>query len=156
MYGVEAARTAITREISAVFGVYGISVDMRHLVRGRRGGCGGGVVWWLWVLDLCALCVEGHVTQRRPAPQCLIADYMTFSGGFRALNRQGIASSLADLFAKETIADNVFYLACDLQILLRDLRHILAPGRYKIREVIPFDMFPRTKHIEVLTRLQRM
>jgi DNA-directed RNA polymerase I subunit RPA1 len=30
-YGVEAARAAITSEIASVFGVYGISVDKRHL-----------------------------------------------------------------------------------------------------------------------------
>ena len=30
-YGVEAARASIVREIAAVFGVYGISVDQRHL-----------------------------------------------------------------------------------------------------------------------------
>jgi tRNA/tmRNA/rRNA uracil-C5-methylase (TrmA/RlmC/RlmD family) len=69
--------------------------------------------------------------------------------------RQGIASSLADFLAKEDVGENIFYLACDLQILLRDLKQILATGRYKIREVIPFDMFPRTKHIEVLTHLQK-
>jgi len=70
--------------------------------------------------------------------------------------RQGIASSLADFLAKEDVGENILYLACDLQILLRDLKQILAAGRYKIREVIPFDMFPRTKHIEVLTHLQRV
>mmetsp|Transcript_39004 Transcript_39004/g.110629 ORF Transcript_39004/g.110629 Transcript_39004/m.110629 type:complete len:522 (-) Transcript_39004:167-1732(-) len=31
MYGVEAARTAIVREVNAVFGHYGIDVDYRHL-----------------------------------------------------------------------------------------------------------------------------
>ena len=30
-YGVEAARTSIAKEINAVFNVYGISVDYRHL-----------------------------------------------------------------------------------------------------------------------------
>ena len=70
--------------------------------------------------------------------------------------RQGIASSLANFLAREETAETIVYLACDLQILLRDLRLILAAGRYKIVEVIPFDMFPRTKHIEVLTRLQRV
>jgi DNA-directed RNA polymerase I subunit RPA1 len=30
-YGVEAARQAITAEVAAVFGVYGIAVDRRHL-----------------------------------------------------------------------------------------------------------------------------
>ncbi len=69
--------------------------------------------------------------------------------------RQGIASSLADFLAKEDVGENILYLSCDLQILLRDLRQILASGRYKVREVIPFDMFPRTKHIEVLTHLRR-
>lgn len=69
--------------------------------------------------------------------------------------RQGMASSLTDFLAKNDVGENVFYLACDLQILLRDLKQILASGRYKIREVIPFDMFPRTKHIEVLTWLTK-
>ncbi|MFH1799556.1 MAG: TRAM domain-containing protein [Candidatus Omnitrophota bacterium] len=70
--------------------------------------------------------------------------------------RQGIASSLADFLAKEDAGENILYLACDLQILLRDLRQILARGRYKVREVIPFDMFPRTKHIEVLVWLAKI
>ena len=69
--------------------------------------------------------------------------------------RQGIASSLADFLAKEDAGENLLYLSCDLQILLRDLRQILAAGRYKILEVVPFDMFPRTKHIEILAHLQR-
>ena len=51
-YGVEAARAAIAREIRTVFGVYGITVDPRHLF--------------------------------------LIADYMTFSGGYRPMNRYGM------------------------------------------------------------------
>eukprot|EP00611_Tribonema_gayanum_P024980 TRINITY_DN5599_c0_g1_i6.p1 TRINITY_DN5599_c0_g1~~TRINITY_DN5599_c0_g1_i6.p1 ORF type:complete len:1786 (-),score=636.59 TRINITY_DN5599_c0_g1_i6:85-4983(-) len=51
-YGVEACRAAITKEIAAVFAVYGIGVDARHLG--------------------------------------LIADYMTFYGGYRAMNRIGM------------------------------------------------------------------
>ncbi|XXQ33022.1 DNA-directed RNA polymerase subunit [Plasmodiophora brassicae] len=54
-YGVESARAAIVREITAVFAVYGISVDYRHLY--------------------------------------LLADYMTFDGGFRPLNRTGMDAS---------------------------------------------------------------
>ncbi len=70
--------------------------------------------------------------------------------------RMGIASSLANFLAKENVGEDVFYLACDLQILLRDLRMILAQGHYRIAEVTPFDMFPRTKHIEILTHLKRI
>ncbi|KAJ3076907.1 hypothetical protein HDU98_011003 [Podochytrium sp. JEL0797] len=54
-YGVEAARAAIMSEIGSVFGVYGISVDRRHL--------------------------------------SLIADYMTFEGGYKAFNRIGMNSN---------------------------------------------------------------
>jgi len=70
--------------------------------------------------------------------------------------RSGIASSLADFLAKNDVGENIFYLSCDLQILLRDLKQLLAAGRYKIREVTPFDMFPRTKHIEVLVWLAKI
>jgi DNA-directed RNA polymerase I subunit RPA1 len=51
-YGVEAARVSIAAQIAAVFAVYGIAVDSRHLG--------------------------------------LLADYMTFNGGFRPLNRAGM------------------------------------------------------------------
>jgi DNA-directed RNA polymerase I subunit RPA1 len=60
-YGVEAGRKTIMKEISSVFGVYGIDVDLRHL--------------------------------------SLIADYMTFAGGYRAFNRGGIESN-ASPFSK--------------------------------------------------------
>ncbi|KAI9199874.1 uncharacterized protein BJ171DRAFT_199397 [Polychytrium aggregatum] len=56
-YGVEAARAAIIQEIGGVFGVYGISVDKRHLN--------------------------------------LIADYMTFEGGYKPFNRMGMRSNPA-------------------------------------------------------------
>lgn len=58
-YGVEAARACIVREIGAVFKVYGISVDARHLG--------------------------------------LVADYMTFQGGYRPLNRMGIDANTSPL-----------------------------------------------------------
>ncbi|WBW72626.1 DNA-directed RNA polymerase I complex large subunit Nuc1 [Schizosaccharomyces osmophilus] len=59
IYGVEAARNAIVNEVSAVFGVYGIGVDSRHL--------------------------------------SLIADYMTFEGGYKAFNRMGIEYNTSPL-----------------------------------------------------------
>ncbi|KAI9145348.1 hypothetical protein BKA69DRAFT_568048 [Paraphysoderma sedebokerense] len=55
VYGVEAARNAIMKEIAGVFDVYGISVDKRHL--------------------------------------SLIADYMTFEGGYKPFNRLGMESN---------------------------------------------------------------
>ena len=55
VYGVEACRAAIKQQITAVFGVYGISVDPRHLA--------------------------------------LIADSMTFAGGYKPMNRRGMEGS---------------------------------------------------------------
>ncbi|EIN10866.1 beta and beta-prime subunits of DNA dependent RNA-polymerase [Punctularia strigosozonata HHB-11173 SS5] len=58
-YGVEAARSAILREISGVFDAYKIDVDGRHLE--------------------------------------LIADYMTFDGGYKPFNRKGISTHSSPL-----------------------------------------------------------
>lgn len=70
-YGVEAARQTIVREISGVFAVYGIEVDIRHLY--------------------------------------LIADYMTFEGGYKPFNRMGIESSTSP-FAKMTFETTFHFL----------------------------------------------
>jgi DNA-directed RNA polymerase I subunit RPA1 len=63
-YGVEAARATIIQEVSGVFGVYGIEVDMRHL--------------------------------------SMIADFMTFDGGFRPMNRLGMGQLSTSPFGKMT------------------------------------------------------
>jgi DNA-directed RNA polymerase I subunit RPA1 len=70
-FGVEAARKTIMNEISAVFGVYGIEVDLRHL--------------------------------------SLIADYMTFEGGYKPFNRVGIESSVSP-FAKMSFETTFHFL----------------------------------------------
>ncbi len=45
------------------------------------------------------------------------------------------------------------YLSCHLGSLTRDLGILIKNGRFQIQEIIPFDMFPRTKHIEILALL---
>ncbi|KAG5175481.1 putative DNA-directed RNA polymerase I subunit RPA1 [Tribonema minus] len=79
-YGVEACRAAITKEIAAVFAVYGIGVDARHLG--------------------------------------LIADYMTFYGGYRAMNRIGM-KDIASPFLQmsfETTASFLVQAALDSKV----------------------------------------
>lgn len=71
VYGVEAARQTIIREISGVFAVYGIEVDTRHL--------------------------------------SIIADYMTFEGGYKPFNRMGIESNVSP-FAKMTFETSFNFL----------------------------------------------
>lgn len=101
--------------------------------------------------------LAGVVTGRveKTFPRFILAHAQPSTLLFMDPPRQGIASSLATLLGRENVAENIIYLACDLQILLRDLRIILAANRYAIKKIIPFDMFPRTRHIELMVWLER-
>lgn len=67
--------------------------------------------------------------------------------------RDGIEASFADGLA-ETAGLGMIYVSCDLAILVRDLKRILAQGKWEITSVAAFDMFPRTRHIETLVFLK--
>ncbi len=70
--------------------------------------------------------------------------------------RTGMSSELAEFLGGEPSIQTIAYLSCHLGTLTRDLGKILAKGRFEVREVIPFDMFPRTKHIEMAALLTRV
>ncbi len=67
--------------------------------------------------------------------------------------RQGLALSVAQTMAQTKKVNSLLYLSCHPESLLRDLK-IFMQENWKIRKVIPFDFFPRTKHIETLVVLQ--
>lgn len=67
--------------------------------------------------------------------------------------RTGMAPQAADFLARQKAGGALAYLSCHLGTLTRDLGTILKGGNYRVEQVIPFDMFPRTKHIEILTLL---
>jgi tRNA/tmRNA/rRNA uracil-C5-methylase (TrmA/RlmC/RlmD family) len=67
--------------------------------------------------------------------------------------RQGLQRKFVEFLASDAKPDALCYVSCDLARLARDLRMILAGGFYRIREVVPFDMFPKTKHIETAVLL---
>ena len=69
--------------------------------------------------------------------------------------RQGIEPSLAAYFSSEGVPENLIYLSCDPLTLVRDLKVILSKGCYEIETVAPFDMFPRTKHIETVVLIKK-
>ncbi len=47
----------------------------------------------------------------------------------------------------------LIYLSCDPATLARDIK-ILTEGGYQVTEIVPFDLFPQTYHIETLVYLQ--
>jgi 23S rRNA (uracil1939-C5)-methyltransferase len=56
----------------------------------------------------------------------------------------------------ETVKDmripKIVYISCNVSTLARDLNYLQSHG-YEIEEATPFDMFPQTSHIEVVTKL---
>lgn len=61
--------------------------------------------------------------------------------------RQGLTPRFAQWLSGLEI-DSLVYVSCDAPALARDLRVILSAKKFKINEVVPFDMFPRTRHLE--------
>ena len=52
-------------------------------------------------------------------------------------------------------ARRIAYVSCDPQTLARDLKAVLADGRYAIKSVQPVDLFPQTYHVETVTILDK-
>jgi len=50
--------------------------------------------------------------------------------------------------------DRIVYISCNPATQARDIRHLLDGG-YILKELQPLDMFPQTKHIEVIGLLER-
>ena len=49
--------------------------------------------------------------------------------------------------------ERVIYISCDPETLARDLAYLR--GKYKVKRIVPFDMFPHTNHIETVCQLLR-
>lgn len=48
----------------------------------------------------------------------------------------------------------IIYVSCNPATLARDLQFIIQNSNYKIKDVIPVDMFPHTHHIETVVKLE--
>ncbi|OGD15076.1 23S rRNA (uracil-5-)-methyltransferase RumA [Candidatus Atribacteria bacterium RBG_19FT_COMBO_35_14] len=49
----------------------------------------------------------------------------------------------------------IIYVSCHPATLARDLKYLTKDGDYKLKKVLPIDMFPQTSHIECLAYLKR-
>jgi len=68
--------------------------------------------------------------------------------------RQGLEAGFARYLSSRNDIDHLIYVSCDPATCARDLKIILEKENFKVKEIIPFDMFPKTKHIELLVLLE--
>lgn len=67
--------------------------------------------------------------------------------------RVGCDKDVIDTIIKSGVK-NIIYVSCNPATLARDIK--LLKDHYAIKKLIPYDMFPNTKHIETLVCLQRI
>jgi len=67
--------------------------------------------------------------------------------------RKGLSDDAMKTLVKAKKLKALLYLSCNPSTLVRDLVHFVKRG-WKINTVIPFDFFPKTKHIETLVCLK--
>lgn len=67
--------------------------------------------------------------------------------------RKGLEESVAKTICS-SLPSKIVYVSCNPATLARDLK-LICEGGYQIDEVVPFDMFPQTSHIETLVCLTK-
>lgn len=68
--------------------------------------------------------------------------------------RKGCEEKLLDIIAFEFSPESLVYVSCDPATLARDVALLKNKG-YTLKEYTPFDLFPRTAHVETVALLVR-
>ncbi|HSV43144.1 MAG TPA: 23S rRNA (uracil-5-)-methyltransferase RumA, partial [Candidatus Bathyarchaeia archaeon] len=68
--------------------------------------------------------------------------------------RAGLSDEVVTLLARTKHLANLLYLSCHPENLIRDLKILTAQG-WSISRVVPFDFFPKTRHVETLVVLSK-
>ena len=64
--------------------------------------------------------------------------------------RTGLEKNFLKKIAGLNEIDRIYYLTCNPASFARDVKVLTDFPKWKLNKVLPFDMFPRTAHIEVL------
>ena len=67
--------------------------------------------------------------------------------------RKGLTPELIDTIVQMS-PDRVVYVSCDPATMARDLK-LFTEQNYSVKEITPFDMFPRTCHVECVCLMSR-
>ncbi len=68
--------------------------------------------------------------------------------------RKGCSQELLNTISKDFAPETLVYVSCDPATLARDIK-FLDGLDYKLIEYTPFDLFPRTSHVETVAKLIR-
>lgn len=86
-----------------------------------------------------------------------IFDGLTYNGSETAMIIDPPRAGCDTLFIEQLVAfapQRLVYVSCDPSTQARDLKHLLENG-YILKAIQPFDLFPRTRHIENVAVLDR-
>ncbi len=126
--------------------VYGIDVEPHHLEMARINATRNG----LNNIDFRVGRTESLLMDRRFWLQEAKPDVIALDPPRAGLHPQTLNGILAARPAA------IVYLSCNVQSLVRDLQGLLCGfPRYRLSDVMAFDMFPQTPHMELLTVLAR-
>jgi 23S rRNA (uracil1939-C5)-methyltransferase len=68
--------------------------------------------------------------------------------------RQGLDAPLLEALCARP-PERLILVACDTQTFVAQARALTAGGRLRLRELVAFEMFPFTRHVETLARFER-
>lgn len=69
--------------------------------------------------------------------------------------RKGAGKPFLEKLIKNNKVEKIYYLSCDPARLARDIKIMTTGDEFMLTRFKPFDMFPRTMHIETLAELVR-
>ncbi|MCR5627409.1 MAG: 23S rRNA (uracil(1939)-C(5))-methyltransferase RlmD [Lachnospiraceae bacterium] len=69
--------------------------------------------------------------------------------------RAGVGDALIETL-KRVKPSRIVYVSCNPFSLERDLKKFTEDGEYTVKAITPYDMFPMTEHVEVVSLLERM
>ncbi len=67
--------------------------------------------------------------------------------------RKGLSPEALECLIRSKNLTSLFYLSCSPESLCRDLR-VFHEGGWSIETIVPFDFFPKTRHLETLVLLK--
>ena len=68
--------------------------------------------------------------------------------------RAGMERSVIDALLKLK-TNKIVYMSCNPETCLRDINIILSDTKYAVKDIIPYNMFPYTKHVELLVVIEK-